>query len=217
MTHLTPSVLLVDDHPLFRTGLRMMLSASELMQASFHEAGSVTQALDLDVEVDLVLLDISMPGGDGLSGIAGLRERWPEARVVILSGYDHQELMRDAERSGASGFLSKALAPEVICAQVRQWLQESWPDGAFEMAVPAAGAGHTASQQDDVLPPRQYEVLKLVAQGFSNKAIAKRLDVSEHTIRNQVVAILRHFGAQTRTQAVANAQRHGVLPGAFVK
>jgi len=217
VTHPMPSVLLVDDHPLFRKGLRMMLSTSELVQASFHEAGSVMEAMDLDVRVDLVLLDISMPGGDGLSGIAGLRERWPEAHVVILSGYDHQELMRDAARSGASGFLSKALAPEVICTQVRQWLQESRPDGAFEMTVPLESAGHATGEHEDVLPPRQYEVLKLVAQGFSNKAIAKRLDVSEHTIRNQVVAILRHFGAQTRTQAVANAQRHGVLPGAFVK
>lgn len=211
-----PSVLLVDDHPLFRQGLRMMLSSSDLVQAEFHEAGSIAMALELEVDVDLVLLDISMPGGDGLSGIARLRERWPLARMVILSGYDHQELMREAARSGASGFMSKALAPEVICAQVQQWLHTGPHEGAGDAGLPPEGAcGGT--NKDGVLPPRQYEVLKLVAQGFSNKAIARRLEVSEHTVRNQVVAILRHFGAQTRTQAVSIAQRYGVLPVAFVK
>jgi len=208
MTAPLPAVLLVDDHPLFRKGLRMMLSASELVRADFHEADSIAQALALEVRPDLVLLDISMPGGDGIAGLARVRERWPDARVVMLSGYDHQELMRDAAHGGAAGFMSKALAPEVIGAQVAQWLRP----GADAPTAPAA----PATEGEDVLPPRQYEVLKLVAQGFSNKAIARRLDVSEHTIRNQVVAILRHFGAQTRTQAVATAQRHGVLP-AFVK
>lgn len=228
MTHPLPSVLLVDDHPLFRKGLRMMLSTSDVVRADFHEAGSVAEAMDLDAEVDLVLLDISMPGGDGLSGIAGLRERWPGAHVVVLSGYDHQELMREAVRSGASGFLSKALAPEVICAQVVQWLHPDQEDGTPEMDAPLECPGsangahgahgtHGAHGGNGVLPPRQYEVLKLVAQGFSNKAIARRLDVSEHTVRNQVVAILRHFEAQTRTQAVATAQRDGVLPAAFPK
>jgi len=223
MTASQPSVLLVDDHPLFRKGLRMLLSTSELLQAQFHEAGSVGEAMALDIAADLVLLDISMPGGDGLSGIEGVRTRWPRAHVVMLSGYDHHELMRDAARHGASGFLSKALAPEVICAQVKHWLSKGPHDpeapNAFQTLARVTGAltDPEADEVDDVLPPRQYEVLKLVAQGFSNKAIARRLEVSEHTIRNQVVAILRHFDAQTRTQAVANAQRQGVLPTSVVK
>lgn len=222
MNRSLPAVLLVDDHPLFRQGLRMMLSASDRVQADFHEAGSIAEALAMSIQFDLVLLDISMPGGDGLSSIAGLRERWPGAHVVVLSGYDHQELMREAARSGASGFLSKALAPEVICEQVLQWLHRGQEDGVSEMEVPpecpgGAHGAHGAHGGNGVLPPRQYEVLKLVAQGFSNKAIARRLDVSEHTVRNQVVAILRHFEAQTRTQAVATAQRDGVLPATFPK
>ncbi|GAB2484449.1 response regulator transcription factor [Comamonas humi] len=212
MTSSPPSVLLVDDHPLFRTGLRMMLSTSELVQADFHEAGSIAEAVALDAPVDLVLLDISMPGCDGLSGMARLRERWPQVPVVILSGHDHQELMHKAVQSGAVGFLSKAWAPEVICAQVQHCLGQQ--GGAEPMQAPPDRLGRPAGAGGS-LPPRQYEVLKLMAQGFSNKAIAKRMDVSEYTVRNQVVNILRHFDAQTRTQAVTTAQRQGVLP-AFV-
>lgn len=217
MAHLARSVLLVDDHPLFRKGLCMMLSTKGLMPDELHEAGSLLEALELNVNPDLVLLDISMPGGDGLSGIARLHERWPGVKVVILSGYDHQELMQDAARSGARGFMSKAMAPEVICERVQQWLKPGLQDEAFEIVVPSESAGQLTGEAEPVLPPRQYEVLKLVAQGFSNKAIARRLEVSEHTVRNQLVTILRHFGAQTRTQAVANAQRDGVLPAAFLK
>lgn len=214
MTLSLPCVLLVDDHPLFRQGLRVMLSASDLVQAEFHEANSIAQALELEVTADLVLLDISMPGGDGLSGIARLRERWPGACVVMLSGYDHQELMRSAACNGAAGFMSKALAPDAICAQVQQWLRRKLGGEAFVAGAPGMPASAGRGQG---LPPRQYEVLKLVAQGFSNKAIARRLTVSEHTVRNQVVAVLRYFGAQTRTQAVAAAQRQGVLPVVFVE
>ncbi|GAB2470818.1 MAG: response regulator [Comamonas sp.] len=216
MTRSLPSVLLVDDHPLFRQGLRMVLSASDRVQADFHEAGSIAEALALGAWVDLVLLDISMPGGDGLSGIARLRAHWPGVYVVILSGYDHQELMQSAARSGAAGFMSKTLAPEAICIEVQQWLQRRQDGGLFD-ATTAHMPSPVAVARGHALPPRQYEVLKLVAQGFSNKAIAKRLEVSEHTVRNQVVAILRHFGAQTRTQAVAAAQRQGVLPIAFIE
>ena len=219
MSRPPPSIVLVDDHPLFRRGLVMMLSAHPRVCAQLHEASSVKEAMGLDVQAGLVLLDISLPGGDGLSSLAALREHWPEARVVILSGHDHAELRRDAERGGASGFLSKALAAEVICDHVLRWLSETPPAHAFDglplgdtAATADAGAAH-----DEVLPPRQYEVLKLLAQGFSNKAIAKQLAVSEHTVRNQVVTILRHFGAQTRTQAVVNAQRRGVLPAVLAE
>ena len=211
-----PHVLLIDDHPLFRQGLRMMLSSSNGVEAEFHEAGSVAEALSLPLLPELMLLDISMPGCDGVSGLARLRERWPNAVVVMLSGHDHGELMQEAMRCGASGFMSKALAPDVICAKVAQWLRRSLGDEPQATSGAAEWMG-MSTHPEGVLPERQFEVLKLVAQGFSNKAIAKRLDVSENTVRNQVVAILKHFDAETRTQAVATAQRSGVLPSAMVK
>lgn len=214
MTLPLPSIMLVDDHPLFRQGLRMMLSSSNMLQADIYEAGSVTDAVAQEHWVNLVMLDISMPGCDGLEGIAQIRKRWPGAYVVMLSGHDHPELMRDAVRQGASGFISKALEPEAICAQVQHWLLRSQGiTGKTSSACMAPAQMPNA----EVLPLRQYEVLKMLAKGFSNKAIAKHFGLSEHTIRNQVASILKHLGADTRTQAVLVAQRNGILPATAIK
>lgn len=217
MTLPLPSVMLVDDHPLFRQGLRMMLLSSNMLQADIHEAGSVTDAVAQEHWVNLVMLDISMPGCDGLEGIGQIRKRWPGAYVVMLSGHDHPELMRDAVRQGASGFISKALEPEAICAQVQHWLLRSL--GMEQNIHKARGRSLTpdAKPNAEVLPLRQYEVLKMLAKGFSNKAIAKHFGLSEHTIRNQVASILKHLGADTRTQAVLVAQRNGILPATAIK
>lgn len=222
MTIPFPIVLLVDDHPLFRQGLRMLLSSSDVIQADFLEAGSVAEAAGLAARVNLILLDISMPGCDGLSGLAQLRQRWPGAFIVMVSGHDHPELMRDAVRQGASGFMSKALSPQAICEQVQYWLRcsQSGEQGervAWGQAASSHFIGNPVTPPDEKMPVKQYEVLKLLAQGYSNKAIAKQFEVSEHTIRNQVVAILRYFNAETRTQAVASAQRQGMLPAVVVK
>jgi DNA-binding NarL/FixJ family response regulator len=209
--------MLVDDHPLFRQGLRMMLLSSNMLQADIHEAGSVTDAVAQEHWVNLVMLDISMPGCDGLEGIGQIRKRWPGAYVVMLSGHDHPELMRDAVRQGASGFISKALEPEAICAQVQHWLLRSL--GMEQNIHKASGRCLTPDVKSnaEVLPLRQYEVLKMLAKGFSNKAIAKHFGLSEHTIRNQVASILKHLGADTRTQAVLVAQRNGILPATAIK
>ena len=218
MTLPLPSVVLVDDHPMFRKGLRMMLSTSDMVQAHIHEASSVAEAVELQCWADLVLLDISMPGCDGLAGIDHVRKRWPRAFVVMLSGHDHPELMKDAVRQGASGFMSKAMQPDAICAQVQHWLRRSpglEPVSRSKpvnlCAMPPRAAGESE------LPVRQYEVLKMLAKGYSNKAIARQFGLSEHTIRNQVASVLKHFGAETRTQAVLNAQRSGVLPALPIK
>ena len=218
MTSSLPAVMLVDDHPLFRQGLRMMLSTSQVIRAQFFEAGSVAEAVEHQARVDLVLLDISMPGGDGVTGIARVRQRWPHAPVVMLSGHDHQELIQDSVRHGASGFMSKAMQPDAICTEVQQWLMRSVGSlYGLTQPQPQSAIGIPMAEGDNPLTSRQYEILKYLAQGFSNKGIATKLDLSEYTVRNQVVSILRHFDAQTRTQAVASAQRAGLLPAVIVK
>ena len=117
--------------------------------------------------------------------------------------------------------MSKALQPDVICVEVQQWLMRSVGSlYGLTQASPQKVIGSPVAGDDEdnkVLPSRQYEVLKLLAQGFSNKAIAIRMELSEYTVRNQVVAILRHFDAQTRTQAVASAQKAGLLPAVISK
>lgn len=210
-----PTVLLVEDHTLFREGMRLMLGSSPLVRARILEAGNLADALALADAVDLVLLDIGLPGVGGIDGLASVKQRWPQAAIVMLSAHDRPELVRQAMSRGASGFVSKTAQPVHICQEVRRWLNQA--HGAGEpMPAPepdtADGAAPDAAPDEEVLTPRQYEVLRLLAQGLSNKAIAYQMHLSENTIRNHVVAILRQFNAQTRTGAVVAAQRLGLLP-----
>ncbi len=204
-----PTVLLVEDHTLFRAGMRLMLSGSPLVRARILEAGNLAQALALPDAVDLVLLDIGLPGTGGIDGLSSIRQRWPEAAIVMLSAHDRPELVRQALEKGASGFVSKTAQPVHICQEVRRWLHQQGAAEGSESAPPAVAQ---VIPDDDVLSPRQYDVLKLLAQGLSNKAIAYQMHLSENTIRNHVVAILRLFNVQTRTAAVMTAQQRGLLP-----
>jgi len=209
-----PTVLLVEDHTLFREGMRLMLSGSPLVRARILEAGNLAQALSLPDAVDLVLLDIGLPGVGGIDGLLSVQQRWPKAAIVMLSAHDRPELIRQALSKGACGFVSKTAQPVHICQEVRRWLLPKG-QGAAEGALPAPEMAAPAAPDDgvDVLSPRQYDVLKLLAQGLSNKAIAYQMHLSENTIRNHVVAILRLFNVQTRTAAVMAGQQRGLLPG----
>lgn len=205
-----PTVLLVEDHTLFREGMRLMLSGSPLVRARILEAAHLAQALALPDTVDLVLLDIGLPGTGGIDGLASLRQRWPAAAIVMLSAHDRPELVRQALDKGASGFVSKTAQPVHICQEVRRWLHQQ---DAAEITLPVPDTVAQAVPAGEVLSPRQYEVLQLLAQGLSNKAIAYQMHLSENTVRNHVVAILRLFSVQTRTAAVMAAQQRGLLPG----
>lgn len=206
-----PTVLLVEDHTLFREGMRLMLSGSPLVRARILEAAHLAQALALPDAVDLVLLDIGLPGVGGIDGLLSVRQRWPRAAIVMLSAHDRPELVRQALSKGACGFVSKTAQPVHICQEVRRWLHPQEQGAADDaLSVPVAAP---AVPGDEVLSPRQYDVLRLMAQGLSNKAIAYQMHLSENTIRNHVVAILRLFNVQTRTAAVMAGQQRGLLPG----
>ncbi|ABM35430.1 response regulator [Polaromonas naphthalenivorans] len=211
-----PTVLLVDDHTLFREGMRLMLGSSPLVHAHILDAGNLPDALALQQSVDLVLLDIGLPGIGGLEGLLSVRQRWPDAVIVMLSAHDRPELVREALSKGACGFVSKTAQPVQICQEVRRWLYQQRGPEPQPQALPGEAAAGAIPGGDESLTPRQYEVLKLLAQGLSNKAIAFKLHLSEHTIRNHVVAILRHFNALTRTEAVMASQRLGLLPATLI-
>lgn len=205
-----PTVLLVDDHTLFREGMRLMLGSSSQVQANILGVGNLTDALALQQSPDLVLLDIGLPGLGGIEGLESIRQRWPNVAIVMLSAHDRPEIVREAMRKGASGFVSKTVPSEHICQVVRHWLPQL--GGPPSHSVPCENDDDTEAESGKMLTPRQFEVLQLLAQGLSNKAIAYKLHLSENTIRNHVVAILRHFNAQTRTETVIVAQRLGLLP-----
>ncbi|MBX3660069.1 MAG: response regulator transcription factor [Ramlibacter sp.] len=200
-------ILLVDDHALFRAGLAMILADSLLSPRQILEAGSLSEALSLPHEVQVVLLDVELPGVNGIEGLALLRRRWPEAALVVLSANDSGARVAQALQRGANMFVSKTAAPDHIRRVAAQGLREGRRLGHGD---PGAGAAAEAAPAA-ALSARQIDVLTLLCEGLSNKGIANRLALSENTVRNHVVSVLRHFDANTRTEAVMAAQRAGVV------
>jgi DNA-binding NarL/FixJ family response regulator len=209
-----PWILLIDDHALFRAGMQLILGDGAEKLGLTLEAGSLQQALSLPHDIALVLLDIELPGLNGLEGLALLRRRWPKAALVMLSAHDNSANVKLALERGALAFVNKAASPQHIRRVVSQalrgqgeMLQDSLPAAQDE----AARAQETPSKSTAALSVRQLDVLALLCEGMSNKAIANRLGLAENTVRNHLVAVMRHFDASTRTEVVMAAQRLGVV------
>ncbi|TBU95983.1 response regulator [Stutzerimonas kirkiae] len=197
----TTPILLIDDHALFRSGIAMVLQAS-LECVEIFQAGSLEQALRLaDIEPCLVLLDVQLQGVSGLEGIESLRRKWPVAKVVMVSAFDLSEVVSEAVERGALAFISKTERPERMLQQIRELLAD---DGA-----PAPRS--VAISPRPRLTPRQCEVLDLLCQGLSNKMIGRRLNLSEHTVRGHVQAMLAALQVSSRSEAVFAARRLGLI------
>lgn len=195
------SILLIDDHALFRSGIAMVLEAG-LGEADISEAGSLEQALqESDIEPDLIMLDVQLQGVSGLEGMASLRRKWPLARIVVVSAFDLPDIISEAVEKGAIAFISKTERPERMLAQVRSLL-----DGD---AAPAPV--HRSGEDRPRLTPRQAEVLDLLCQGLSNKMIGRRLNLSEHTVRGHVQATLATLDVSSRSEAAFAARRLGLV------
>jgi DNA-binding NarL/FixJ family response regulator len=214
----SPCILLIDDHALFRSGLRLVLS-SELSPLEIREAASLQDALHIPLgEVaaatpDVVLLDVELEGLSGLQGLALLKRRWPGTAVVVLSSHFDVATRREALARGAAAFVSKADAADAILAVVRQLLQGTPGQvGAAAMDTRAGTAmGPSSDSGVPKLTPRQCEVLDLLCQGLPNKMIGRRLNLSEHTIRGHVQAMLETLNVSSRSEAVYAARRHGLV------
>ena len=203
---ITTRILLIDDHAMFRSGLSMVLSA-RMPEAEIFEAGSLNEATqDSPERIDIILLDINMPGLNGLDGIAFLKRKWPLVPVVVLSSQDGPDTVRDALARGAVRFISKADTAERIVALLHRVLRGEY---ATSETLPQGG--------EDILviplhlTPRQCEVLELLCQGMSNKLIARRLALSENTVRTHVQAILNFLQVSSRSEAAFAARRRGLI------
>lgn len=194
--------LLIDDHTLFRAGLAMLLSSHPLL-GELIEAGSIAEVRPLQRDdVRLIMLDICLPGLNGLDGIGLLRRQFPSAAVLILSGVDDPDGRSQARAKGADGFLSKAANAEQIGEAIGRLLagDQCWGDEC-------AAVGQSAAS----LTNRQLEVLALMCEGRSNKAIARELDLAENTVRVHVSAILASLGVSSRTEAAMAARQQGIV------
>ncbi len=199
----TPHLLIIDDHALFRSGLRLVLQ-NGLPQARVSEAASLEEALRLQGEdaPSLLLLDIQLGGLNGIEGMAVLARKWPGVPAIILSADDTDYTVRQALQRGASAFVSKAATAEHIMTVI-----------ARVGGGPALCQDPRSDLADDKpqFTPRQYEVLGLLSQGLTNKAIGRRLNLSENTIRGHVQAILLALDVDNRAEAAFAARRRGLV------
>ena len=208
-------VLIADDHPVVRQGLRTFLGIQDDIEV-VGEAEDGTSAVTLaeSLEPDIVLMDLKMPGADGLTALAELRARGVAARVLVLTSVTERGHVLPAVQAGAAGYLYKDVDPQALVQAIRAVNDGHVlfaPDAAEAVLAggPDAGAG-----QDErglaALTEREREVLVHIARGRSNREIARALVVSEKTVKTHVSNLLMKLGVQDRTQAALFAVRHGV-------
>jgi DNA-binding NarL/FixJ family response regulator len=205
-THL----IIADDHPLFRDALRLAV-ASVVTPARIGEAGSfedLTAMLERESDVDLVLLDLKMPGISGFSGLIYLRAQYPAIPVVVVSASDDVETIRRSLDFGASGFVPKRFGVEKLGEAILRVLDgDVWIPPDIDLS--AASDPEMTKLRDRLvtLTPQQVRVLMMLSEGLLNKQIAYELGVSEATIKAHVSAILQKLGVESRTQAVIAAAK----------
>jgi DNA-binding NarL/FixJ family response regulator len=203
-------LVIADDHPLFRGALREAI-AGLFADANVAEAGSfdeVSGLIDRDGDVDLVLLDLMMPGVRGLSGLLYLRAQYPSVPVVIVSANDDPGVVRRCMDFGASGFIPKTLSIEAIRDAITRVLAGGlWVPRDIDLDRGAdAEVSHLLARMA-TLTPQQVRVLMMLSEGLLNKQIAHALGVSEATVKAHVSAILQKLGVESRTQAVIAVSR----------
>ena len=204
-------ILHADDHPMFREGLRFFL---QLLgpEVTVLEAGNLRAALDklaLEWPVDLMLLDLQMPGVSEIEGFLAIRRAYPTLPVVIVSGVNDPQVIRTLLDGGARGYIPKFTGSEQLMDALRRVLNGEVyvPDAMFLPPSQAAGAGDSTP-----LTSRQSQILPLLAEGMPNKRIADALGLTEGTVKQHLKDLFRRLNANNRTQAVGEARRLGLLP-----
>jgi len=205
-------ILLVDDHLLVRAGLVLVLKQME-DGVDIVEAGTGREAIEFAEkypDLDLILMDLDLPEGSGLEALSVIHAKTPSMPVVILSAMEDQTMISRAMELGARGYIPKSASGEVMLNSLRLVLSGG-------VCLPA-GYGDTARGENNIdmpsLTQRQLEVLRLMAQGNSNKEIARELGISENTVRVHISAIISAMDATNRTEAAYSAMRLGLIPRA---
>lgn len=207
-------VLIVDDHPVVRRGLRTMLEG-EPWVAEVAEAATVAEAIKEAVtrQVHVVAMDVTLPDGDGVDATRRILRARPDVRVLVLTMTDDEDIVARAINGGARGYLLKDTDPETVIDSLR-----TVAAGGMVLGPRIRLAGLTAGQHQsarippplDQLTPREYEILTLLAAGESNARIARRLGVTEKTVRNQLTSVFSKLEVADRVQAALLARRMGL-------
>lgn len=216
-------ILVVDDHPLFRQGLRDVLQSEDDIEV-VGEASNGQEAIDLTHALlpDALILDINLPGANGLQVTRQLRAEHCTAAVVMLTAYDDAEQVLHAFRAGGSAYCPKDITPHKLVQILRQVVQGHYVMGDhifdqeglqawLESSVEKASRSYVDDSRETFSPlsPREMEILQHVTRGLSNKEIAVSLGISHQTVKNHMTAILHKLGVEDRTQAAVYALRRG--------
>lgn len=211
---MSPLVLLIDDHALFRTGLRLLL-ADHWPQAILREADSLDQVLAEpgDPRPDLIVLDLHLPGMDGMTGLKALRAHLGPVPVVVVSSFGDETLMRRVREQGAAGFLTKSVSADVLADGLRRvWQGQSlWIGQAGASAVSGALSPETAAGEPGAWAPSpvQRRMLALWPSHRSNKALSKALNLSEQQVRAEMSTVMERLGVISREAALKAATKLG--------
>ncbi len=212
-------LLIVDDQRLMREGLRTLLE----LEGGFDIVGEATNgqaALDAYTELkpDVLLMDIRMPGMDGVEATRRICARWPEARVIILTTFDDDANVFEGLRAGAVGYLLKDLSGQELANAVRTVYKGGAliePTVAKRVMAEFARLHPPARTIEDGLPEplseRELDILKLISAGFSNREIGNKLGLSEGTVKNYVTNVLQKIGVRDRTQAALRGRELGLI------
>jgi DNA-binding NarL/FixJ family response regulator len=196
--------LIADDHPLFRNALKQALSDllgdGLLESADFH---STIKQLNLHDDIDILFLDLKMPGNSGLAGLSQIRAEFPNILIVVVSAEETPSLIVRALQLGASAFIPKSTSLELINEAVSDVLNgNEWlPEKLTHLGEHASIDGNDTLQRIEQLTPHQLKVLRMMADGLLNKQIAYELDISESTVKQHASACLRKLNVNNRTQA----------------
>jgi DNA-binding NarL/FixJ family response regulator len=212
-------ILLVDDQRLMREGLRILLELeSDLEIVGEAENGKAALQAYAELQPDVALMDVRMPGMDGVEATWRLREHWPEARIIILTTFDDDEYVFEGLRAGAQGYLLKDVSGHDLAEAVRTVAAGGAliePSVARKVVAEFARMAPPARAPEaglaEPLSEREREILHLMALGLSNREIADRLALAQGTVKNYVTTILQKLGARDRTQAALRARELGLL------
>ncbi|MFN0155968.1 MAG: response regulator [Gaiella sp.] len=206
-------VLIADDHPVVRSGVKSLLDAEDDIEV-VAEAGDATRAVfeSIETKPDVIVLDLTMPGVEGMSLVEKLRQTVPASRIVVLSMHDSPRHVRDAHAAGASGYVPKEAADADLVTAVRQVArgeQYVHPTLGAKLAFDQAEEQRKAAL--DPLSAREREVLGLLARGFTNQEVAKKLFISVRTAETHRAHIMRKLRLSTRAELVRYALDNGLL------
>ena len=202
-------LLIADDHEVVRTGLKSLLADSEVVVVGEMETGAGAVKFALENDVDVAMLDIRMPDGDGLTALGRIKLDKPDLPVLILSTFDNPTYIARAVALGASGYLLKGCTQEDLLNAIRMAAagESAWTRDELRRVTGALATPRLAADVEVPLTQRESEVLRQLAYGLTNKEIAQALHISYETVKEHVQHILRKIGVSDRTQAAVWAVR----------